>query len=96
MTERKLEEIKNIIKPILIKYDVIKASIFGSYARGETTKNSDIDILIEIEGEKSLLDLVALKSELEELLGIKVDLVEFNTIHPELKQTILTEQVPIL
>ena len=95
MNER-LEEIKKIINPILKKHDVIKAAIFGSYARNEMTENSDIDILIEIKGEKSLLDLVSLKLDIEESLKIKVDLVEYKTIHPLLEETIMKEQVPIL
>lgn len=62
---KKLEEIRNRIYPILKRYDVTKASIFGSYVRGEETPGSDIDILIEFNEEKSLLDLAGLKIELE-------------------------------
>ena len=46
-------------------------------------ESSDIDILVEIEKDINLLDFVALKHELEETLGRKVDLVEFDTIKPE-------------
>jgi len=59
-------------------------------------KSSDLDILVEFGGEKSLLELVALKMELKEVLGIEVDVVEYSTIHPLLKEKILKEQVIML
>lgn len=88
-------EIKKQIMPILRKYGVKRASIFGSAVRGEMKESSDIDILVEIEKDISLLDFVALKLELEETLGRKVDLVEFDTIKPRLRERILKEQVVI-
>jgi len=90
-----VSEIKKQIMPILRKYGVRKASIFGSAVRGEMKESSDIDILVEIEKDISLLDFVALKLELEETLGRKVDLVEFDTIKPRLRERILKEQVVI-
>ncbi|OGJ50970.1 hypothetical protein A2335_03460 [Candidatus Peregrinibacteria bacterium RIFOXYB2_FULL_32_7] len=84
-----LEE--DIVK-ILKKHDVVKAALFGSYARGEQTKKSDIDILIEFKGRKSLFDLVDLKFDLEENLEKKIDLVTYNGISPFLKDIILKEQ----
>ena len=58
--------------------------------------DSDIDILVEIGKDISLLDFVGLKLELEEVLENKVDLVEYKTIKPLLKERILKEQVMIL
>ena len=68
----RIEKIKSEILPVLRKYDVKRASLFGSIARGEETEKSDIDILVEFEGRKSLLDLAGLKIELEEKLKRKV------------------------
>ena len=97
MTKEKIfEEIRNKIVPILKHHGVIQASVFGSLVRGEMKEDSDIDILVELPEEKSLLDFVALKLELEETLGRKVDLVEYSTIHPLLKERVLREQVPVL
>jgi len=90
------EEIKNIIIDTLKKSDVKKASIFGSAARGESTKKSDVDLLIEFKGKKSLLDLVRLKIKLEELLGKKVDILTYKSINPLIKKRILNEQKVIL
>ncbi|MBN1216768.1 MAG: nucleotidyltransferase family protein [Candidatus Lokiarchaeota archaeon] len=91
-----LEDIKPIIIESLKNYDVIHASIFGSIARGDAIENSDIDILVEFEGNKSLLDLAGLKIELEEKLNCKVDVLTYNSIHPLLKSHILNEQIVIL
>ena len=91
-----IEEIKDKILPILKKYGVKRAGIFGSVARGESTEGSDIDILVEIEGRMSLLDFAGLKLELEEILGRKVDLGEYSAIKPLIREEILKEVVPIL
>jgi predicted nucleotidyltransferase len=71
---------------------VKRASIFGSVARGEATGDSDIDLLIEFEGRKSLLDLAGLKIELEESLGRKVDVLTYKSLHPLLRDRILEEE----
>ncbi len=92
----RIEEIMKAIIPILKKNGVVRAGIFGSYARGEQKKGSDLDILIEISGKKSLLDIVRMERELEERVGKKVDTVEYCTIHPRLKGQILKEEVPVL
>ena len=81
---------------ILKKHDVKRASLFGSIVREEMTDESDIDILIEFKGEKSLLDLAGLKIALEEALKCKVDVLTYDSIHPLLKDQILAEQVGIL
>ena len=78
--------------PILKRQGVTKAALFGSVARGESRKKSDIDILINIRKDKSLLDIVRLELELEEKLGKKVDLVEYSAIKPLLKDIILRDE----
>ena len=96
LSREKLEEIKDIIVKVLKKHNVKRAAIFGSIARGEATEESDIDIVIEFEGRKSLLDLVDLKLELQELLGKKVDVITYNSINPLLKEQILNKQKILL
>ncbi|MEK6760564.1 MAG: nucleotidyltransferase family protein [Nanoarchaeota archaeon] len=96
-TENKeLEKIKKKILPLLKKNKVSRAGIFGSYARGEAKKKSDVDILIEISGEKSLFDLIRLEMELKKVLGKKIDLLTYGSIHPLLKKIILDEEVRII
>lgn len=97
MNENKLEILKEKIIKILKRNKVVRAGIFGSYARGEEKKNSDIDILVEIGAEKfSLLDFSGLKIELEEELNKKVDLVEYCVINSRVKEQILNEEVKII
>ena len=73
-------EIKKKITPILKSHDVKKAAVFGSVVRGEQNKKSDIDILIEFkkDNDKSLLDFVGLKLDLEEALKRKDKLMVKN------------------
>ena len=60
------------------------------------TEDSDVDILVEFEGRKSLLDLAHLKNELEDTLNRRVDVLTYRSIHPLLKERIMAEQVPII
>ena len=96
MSKVEFNEIKEKIRPIMKRYGVKKVALFGSLVRGEMREDSDIDILVEIERDISLLDFIGLKIEIEEALGRKVDLVEYCTIKPLLKDKILEEQVVIL
>ena len=91
-----IDEYKDLILKILKKHDVKRASLFGSIVRKEMTSESDIDLLVEFLGDKSLLDLVRLQIELEEKLKRKFDVLTYNSIHPLLKDQILSEQVEIL
>lgn len=94
---KNIEEIKKKVVPILKKNKVVRAGIFGSYAKGEQNKNSDVDILIEFNDPKmSLLGIIALELELKKLLGKKVDLLTYNGISPYLKDIILNEEVRII
>jgi hypothetical protein len=88
----KIDKIKEIATPILKKHGVLKASLFGSWVRGEQKIESDIDMLVELEEGKSLLDLIGLELELEERLKRKVDVLTYDSIHPRLKDYILSEQ----
>jgi len=90
-----MQNISNAIIPILIKYNVKKASLFGSYVRGNNDEKSDIDILIEPPEEMGL-SVVRLKRELEKVLNKKVDLISFNGINRYLKDSILASQKIIL
>lgn len=91
-----VSEIKNKILPVLRSRKVKRAAIFGSYARGEARPSSDVDILADFPPSFSLFDVSGLKIELEEALGKKVDLVEYERIKPALKESILSHQITIL
>lgn len=91
-----IAKIKKSISKVLQKNGVKKAGIFGSIARGEQKKGSDIDVLIEFKGRKSLLDLAGLEIELEKVLKKKVDLLTYNSLNHLLRDRILKEEVRIL
>ena len=90
------DDTKKIIAAILRQAGVKRAALFGSFARGEATPESDLDILIEFEGQKTLLDLVALKFQLEKIFGRKVDVLTYQSLSPLLRDAILQEQVSLL
>jgi len=94
---KEIEKIKSKIIKVLKKNKVKRAGIVGSYARGEQKKNSDIDIVIEIDDKNmSLLDFVRLKLLLEHILKRKTDLVEYDAIKPQIKKRMLEEEVRII
>jgi predicted nucleotidyltransferase len=91
-----MQSVREKIIDVMRRNDVRRASFFGSIVRDEMTDDSDVDILVEFEGRKSLLDLAHLKNELEDTLSRRVDLLTYRSIHPLLKERIMAEQVPII
>lgn len=89
-----LEMIRELAMPILRRYDIEKAFIFGSYSKGQQKEYSDIDFLIEYspKAKRSLLTLVRLKNELAEALKKEVDVVTENALSPYLKDRVLKDK----
>jgi len=83
------------IRPILKKYEIKKAGVFGSIARGESVVY-DLDLLVKIDKKISLLEFIKILHELEDKLGIKVDLVDYKSLKPTLKDDILSDEKPVL
>jgi predicted nucleotidyltransferase len=83
---------KDKITIILEKHGVKKASVFGSYARGDEGDDSDIDLLVDLPDEYSLLDVAGLKVDLEEGLGRRVDLVEYGNIKSNIRDRVLKDK----
>ena len=75
------------------KYGATEVRLFGSIVKGSTTKTSDVDILVKMQSGATLLDLIAIKQDLEDLLGLKVDVVTEDSISPYIKKSILKEAV---
>jgi uncharacterized protein len=80
-----IEQIKHSIAPVLEHYDVQYAGVFGSFARGEDTPQSDVDILVSLKHPVGLLKFFALNDELENVLKRKVDLVTKNSLNTHVK-----------
>jgi predicted nucleotidyltransferase len=68
-----------------------RVRVFGSAARGRTTPTSDLDILVDMEAKRSLLDIVAIKQDLEDMLGCRVDVVTESSLSPYIRQEVLKE-----
>ena len=65
--------------------------LFGSLARGEAGSRSDLDLLITLDPGRSLLDIIAIKQDLEDLLGCKVDVVTEDALSPYIRDQVLNE-----
>jgi hypothetical protein len=69
--------------------------VYGSVARGQATDKSDLDLLVDWEPDRSLLDVVGLKQDLEDLLGVTVDLGSERGLHWFIRDEVLREAVPL-
>ena len=90
-----INEIKNIITPILQKYRIKKAAIFGSYAKGKANKKSDIDLLIEFSEGMGIVRYTDFKEELEYVLNRKIDIISYNWINKYMRDQVLKEAIEI-
>jgi len=93
-----LEQIKkkrSKINEISALYGVRNLRVFGSVAKGTATSSSDIDLLVSLEKDRSLLDLGGFMMDLQSLLGCKVDVVTEKGLHWYLKEKILKEAKPL-
>lgn len=93
----KLTEMKRALKSnkefLRQQYGVKEIGIFGSFARGEQKKKSDVDVLVEFEDMPDLIKFIELERKLQRLLGKKVDLVRKGAIREELKDSILRDVI---
>jgi predicted nucleotidyltransferase len=94
-----LDEVRMIIRQhrdiLAEKYGVAVVGVFGSYVRGEQRRQSDIDLLVDIIRQISLLELVGAEIYLSEVLGSKVDLVPKRDVREELREAIFSEAIAI-
>lgn len=91
-----IDEIRRIVAAPMSRRGVVRASLFGSFARGESTASSDVDFLVEFEKGRTLVDLSGLRLDLCEILGRDVDVATPASLHPRLRDEILKEMVPVL
>lgn len=75
------------------KHGATSVRLFGSVARGEVRESSDVDFLVEMRRGSTLLDIIAIKQDMEDLLGVKVDVVTKASLSPYLRNDILKEAV---
>jgi predicted nucleotidyltransferase len=93
--ETLLKAKRDEILRVCAKYGARNVRVFGSVARGEADEQSDIDLLVEFEPNRSLLDHAGLWIELQELLGVKVDVVSERGLKPRIRQRVLQEAIQL-
>lgn len=86
---------RQAVLALAARYGVTDVRVFGSVSRREERSGSDLDLLIRLEKRRSLFDLVGFKQDVEELLGVKVDVVEEHALHPLLRIRIQSEARPL-
>ena len=92
-TDPIVHRFRDQIVQVASKHGANHVRIFGSRARGESTDTSDLDFLIDLEDGRTLLDLVRLKRELEELTARPVDVVTESSLSPYMRDQVLAEAV---
>lgn len=95
----KLEELvlskKAEIQKLANYYGASNVRVFGSVARGEDDQDSDVDLLVDLEPGRSLMDLGGLQFELQRLLGVKVDVATCKSLRPRVRHRALEEAVAL-
>ncbi|MCF8145903.1 MAG: nucleotidyltransferase family protein [Deltaproteobacteria bacterium] len=93
--EERLKEHRDAVIALAAKHGAREPRVFGSVVRGEAGLESDIDLLVRMDEGRSLLDLSALVLDLQELLGVKVDVVSEDGLYWLLRRRILKEARPL-
>lgn len=93
--EELLLPLREEILKITAQYGAYNVRVFGSVARGEASADNNIDFLVEMEAERNLLNRIALKQDLEELLRREVDVAKFSNLHELIRDKILQKSVAL-
>lgn len=90
-----IKEKRQDILDIASRYGAYNVRIFGSVAKGSADPESDVDVLVDVEPDRSLLDLGGMLVELEQLLGRNVDVVTEKGLRDRIRDRVLREAVPL-
>jgi len=93
--DKTLKEKRGQIFTIARQYGARNVRIFGSIARGEGKRDSDLDVLVDLEPGRSLLDIIAIKQDLEDLLNTKVDVVTEAAVSPYIREEVLRQAISL-
>ncbi len=91
----KLNDEREQVLRLAAQHGARKVRVFGSVARGDATSQSDVDLLVELGPEVSLLDHIALEQDLQDLLGTSVDVVNEKALHRSIRHRVLAEARPL-
>ena len=90
-----IKDRRNEILNIANKYGIHNVRVFGSVARGEQAKDSDLDLVVTMDKDRSMLDRIGFMQEVEDLLHVKVDVVNENALHKLIRESVLQEGVEL-
>ena len=90
-----IESRRELILRLAHEHGVTHVRVFGSMARGDADAESDVDLLVDLEQGRTLLDLGALLLDLQDLLHRKVDVLTEAALHPRIRERVLREAVPL-
>jgi predicted nucleotidyltransferase len=90
-----VREHRDEILAVAARHGARSIRLFGSLARGEARPDSDVDLLVELEPGRSLLDLIAIKQDLEDILDRSVDVLTERSLSPYLRDRVLEDAVPL-
>jgi len=83
------------IRDVAARHGASNVRIFGSFARGTQQSESDLDLLVDLEPGRSVLDLVAIKQDLEDLLGRRVDVFTMRSLSPYIRDSVLEDAISL-
>ena len=95
ITRDYIQQHRDAILEIARRYGARDVRLFGSVARGDTTETSDLDLIVRFDPERSLIDHGMLIEDLQELLGVKVDVVSEGGLRERFRARVLREAVPL-
>jgi predicted nucleotidyltransferase len=93
---QEIEKYQQLILPVLKRYFIKRAAIFGSAAKGNMNADSDVDLLIEADKDFTIFKMLRLEEEISELIKRKVDLVEYSALKPSIRKEVLLSSITIL
>jgi len=95
MSDSLLDRHRTEILALAARRGASNVRVFGSAARGESHPDSDVDLLVSFEAGRSLLDAIGFKHDVEDLLHRPVDVVTERALSPYLRESVLTDAVPL-
>ena len=93
---QRVAEIRSAVALPMVRRGIVRAGVFGSLARGEARADSDVDFMVEFEPGRTLVDLAGLRLDLCEVLSREVDVATPRSLHPLIREQVMTELVSVL
>jgi predicted nucleotidyltransferase len=92
---QRLQDLRLDVLAVARRHGASNLRIYGSIAKGQEHNGSDLDLLVDLAADQTLLELIQLRQELEDLLGCPVDVTEAETLHPLIRSKILGQALPL-